>query len=188
MTLITLANSLYTEESLYDHFDEEFEIIVSTAESLAAPSNTDRAPIFNFSLDQGVIQPLVMTALSCRHQPIRHRALSLLQSMASSTNTVTQEGGWDAIIFANAARRVVAIEEEGLDLWRTQRVPEHRRIHQVTVVPQVLPAKNGRQTRVLTLRMTTLPNGIDGDWEVNIETILFDEHCNKHKPYLWNLD
>jgi hypothetical protein len=177
MTLITLANSLYAEESTHDLFDDEFEAIVTIAESLTAkiesiPSKPGIAPVFNFSLDTGVIQPLTMTALKCRQRRTMNRALSLLQSMASSTEMITQEGGWDAIIFAKAIGRVVAVEEEGLDLSGFQRVPEHRRIHQVTVAP-------GQNVRFVTLRMTRLPNGTDGGWEVMIETIMFNEPSDR---------
>lgn len=133
-------------------------------------------PTFTFTLDGGgVMHPLIITSLRCRHSPTRHRALDLIHLIATSRTlvpTATLDGGWDAVTFITVASRVIAIEEEGFKVEEGETVPEYRRVHALNTPPigdQM--AKGMGRAGWLTLTTTRLLNGADGGWDVRVEWV-----------------
>lgn len=106
-------------EVVYDRFQSEFEQIVTLAAELLPSSPTQK----QFSLDTGAVAPIYYAVLKCRDPALRRRAITLLASFN------VQEGAWDSTRLATLAKKVVWVEEQGVDSPRTAAdVPEHNRL------------------------------------------------------------
>jgi hypothetical protein len=95
-------------ETRWDACLPYFERIVSAAEIVAKSTNFPFS--FFLSLEPGVVMPLFLTAIRCRHPITRRRALTLLR------NLNWQEGMWDSHAAAIVAEQIVVAEEHGLDI------------------------------------------------------------------------
>ncbi|RDW63666.1 hypothetical protein BP6252_11211 [Coleophoma cylindrospora] len=181
---VWLSGSISFQATVYDSKSLEFASIVVLASSLAngpmssVPSNP-RPPSkkpFSFAFEMGVIAPLYFTIVTCRDRKVRWKALSLL-----STCTPRREGFWDADILEYVARRVLAIEEAGLEAFvrssanahearQTYLPPEHDRVFDVTILHgQSWEHERGKGTSV-----TYVMKPIDGsdNWRLRREDIV----------------
>jgi hypothetical protein len=89
-----------TNIQTFDSHTPSFVIIVDIAEWLI---ERHELPVFSFDL--GVIAPLYYTALRCRDQAVRRKAIALLRRSAS-----LREGIWSSAMAANMAQRFVDVE------------------------------------------------------------------------------
>ncbi|KAL9114278.1 MAG: hypothetical protein Q9227_001700 [Pyrenula ochraceoflavens] len=130
--ILTCLSPFETEIDQYTHL---IEAIISHAKvgiSYAAGQNGSKAP---FTFEMGVIPPLYVAALRCRHPRIRREAHALLQKAPQ------REGPWKSAPMARMLDRVFELEEEnlysaGIDFtdpaianheWRLP--PEEKRLH-----------------------------------------------------------
>lgn len=111
-------------ETLHDRFMPEFERILELGEELTfSGTNGSRIAQRRFSLDIGIIAPVYYVALKCREPTLRRRAISLLKSSNS------QEGAWDSATMADLAKRVLEVEEQGIeDPKMASDIPEQNRL------------------------------------------------------------
>ena len=149
---IMLSTCLLPEEGhTYDVFTNEFEQIVSLAESLSTVNRTDR--VF-FTMEMGVVQPLYVTVLKCREYTIRHRAIALLKKTG-------REGIWNGPLAALVAEKAVAFEEaERID----GKIPELARIH--TALAEMYPHE-----REIVVKCTRARNPEWTEWEELLDFI-----------------
>ncbi|KAK3944425.1 putative transcriptional regulatory protein [Diplogelasinospora grovesii] len=79
--------------------------------SFISPHDDSRCQAISFCLDMGFIIPLYTVASQCQEPSTRRRAIALLRS------TSRQEGLWNSLLIAQAAERIMEIEEiEGMQL------------------------------------------------------------------------
>ncbi|KAI9044535.1 uncharacterized protein KD926_000446 [Aspergillus affinis] len=115
-------------ETAWDRFSGEFETILSLCEIYISESRKKRAPrnhTFAFSL--GVVPPLFITAQRCRNACIRRRAIHLLSTCER------REIFWDSALAAEAAQRIIEIEESATFDTETQQ-PVDMRVRNLTAV------------------------------------------------------
>jgi len=110
---VCLAGAFSPLESIYDAFNPVFDDIVSLAEEI----HSSYAGGYHF--DFGIIPPLHITAMKCRHRTIRRRAISLLAT------TPFKEGVFDSTCCYQIATWFMGVEEDGVE---TEVIPEHRRL------------------------------------------------------------
>ncbi len=136
VTRLTLLGVIIAEESSWDKFLPDFEEIVRIAQSLsdrptAAPSSspsssssaaaaTAASPSRALYVGTGVVTPLVLVALRCRHRKVRGQAVALLRACRQ------REGLWDSDVAAEVAEWIVGVEEEGAGV--TGEIPEGKRV------------------------------------------------------------
>lgn len=81
-----------------------------------------------FTMDMGIIGPLCAVAYKCRHPIIRREAIDLL------TSAPRQEVGCNSITSARICKRILEIEEEGLNqVTRCEDVPAWSRVFNVNI-------------------------------------------------------
>jgi hypothetical protein len=119
-TLIYLSTILTPYEVAYDSYAIEFADIVQTCELLPrlAVNKVPSRPAFEYSLEPGIFQPCYLTAMKCRSQSIRQRAIKLLSRLGS-------EGPWKSSQSTAVARRALQLEQIEADGF----VLEGNRIH-----------------------------------------------------------
>jgi hypothetical protein len=167
---IWLSACIMPEESAFDAKIPEFSSLVILASSLTSPPNVDMDSLesnpkpsskrtCSFTFDMGAIAPLYFTATACRDRKIRRDAISLLGSCLPR-----REGLWDADIMQYVARRVVEIEEVGLNEFvaassnpalakETFLPPEHDRVVDVTIHHRQDSQNTGRKLFSVTYMM-----------------------------------
>jgi hypothetical protein len=149
-------------QTIWDQFTDDFNNIVTIAESLVDHSTTSndqgnkvRAEVCagkmpsgrRFSFILGIVAPLFLTTIQCRHSCIRRRAYQLLLSMQGR-----REGLWDASEAAKIARRAMEMEEA-----------IRRPLHSLAVDPTwATPAKDWAKTVTVVL----------GDRDVEIMAVI----------------
>ncbi|OKL56094.1 hypothetical protein UA08_08787 [Talaromyces atroroseus] len=119
------------QEMVWDNHCSEFNDAVVLAESILttmgdwedASSLIRRKP--SFSLDFVSVGPLYDIARRCRDPTIRRKAIDTLRTFRR------REGMWDSEMALLVAERIVAIEEDGVDVASCEDVPSWRRIFNV---------------------------------------------------------
>lgn len=85
-----------------------FQLVVEEASSILATPIPETKLCSSFHFEMGVLPPLYFTAIKCRHQELRLRALSLLRQAPR------REGLWDREELVAVAERVIEIENPGV--------------------------------------------------------------------------
>lgn len=168
----------------FDSFIDSFRAIIQSATAIHSNqtlSSPHKHPGFTFEM--GIISPLYWTGLKCRHPILRRQALALLNQCQP-----IQEGLWHAGVSARAVARVIEIEERttfnppGIDEHNddaTNWPDEHSRLQEVNVMTGDLRRTesgvedddNVFAIGKSQIMMHSLPDGLDGPWKVDIETI-----------------
>jgi len=95
-------------EEMFDQFQGDFDTIVTLSEAvIEASSVTDtssRTPSFSFYL--GILSPIFLTIIRCRHPIIRRRALDIISSSRRC------EGIWDSHLACTVAKQVIDAEAQ----------------------------------------------------------------------------
>lgn len=147
-------------EKTFDAFRADFEDIVSRIEALTTKLRLPEAkPLDNestsFTMELGIIHPLFFVACKCRDPKLRRRAVVQLRKAG-------REGVWEGPIMAILADKLIQLEEEGVDFWHGQVVPELQRFHDVRkdvdyessrILVNATRAKDTTWTNWETLRM-----------------------------------
>lgn len=151
---IWLSVGISTEETAFDGRIQEFSSLVVLASSLTSNSDlgtglleTSRKSSIkgtcSFTFDMGAIAPLYLTAIACRDRKVRRQAMSLLASC-----TPRREGLWDADIMEYVARRVVEIEDIGLNDFVASSA--NAALAQATFMPSEQDRVVGKESPALT--------------------------------------
>ncbi|TGO63653.1 hypothetical protein BOTNAR_0097g00240 [Botryotinia narcissicola] len=121
-------------QMLWDPFLSVFEkITVLSEEVISNPAFATSV----FQIDMGIIGPLYQVVSECRHPIVRRKAIALLERVPS-----LQEGIWNAGMTARVGRRVIELEEYGIeDVREAADIPDWARISDVE--PQF--EKDGRR-------------------------------------------
>lgn len=114
-------------ETSYDQFESEFEEIVNRAETITdavttpngMPSDTGMP---SFSMELGICHPLFFVATKCRNWLTRRRAITALRKAG-------RESVWEGPVFAIVAEKLMALEEEGVEIEGF--IPERNRLHEI---------------------------------------------------------
>lgn len=162
INMIMSATCLYTEETMFDAFLQDFEDILTTCTEIMASVDADRR-LFSVSLDEGLLHPLFFTATQCRDSRIRHQAITQLKNLPSVEGT--PKGIWHIEAMTREAEILIRLEEAecGEEVPCCSDIPEWRRVHRAGVDGWGLhPSKSKRQSASTT--MGTRPNGMDGEW------------------------
>lgn len=117
-------------ETSYDQFEADFEEIVDRAETITDAVTTPEGPPSNhnipaFSMELGICHPLFFTATKCRNWLTRRRAITALRKTG-------RECAYEGPIMALVAERLMALEEEGVEIEGF--VPEQNRLHEIRKV------------------------------------------------------
>lgn len=149
-------------ESTFDQYTSDFEEIVSRVEYLSRMSRATTQQPHEYTsvlltMGLGVLHPLFFVAVKCRDWSLRRRAIAQLENCG-------KEGVWDGSIMAAVAKRVVEIEEEGMQYGGF--VPERARIHD-------LRKSIMYEERVVMLEMRLAGNEHWQNWVVRRECIKF---------------
>ncbi|KAJ5591564.1 uncharacterized protein N7459_001933 [Penicillium hispanicum] len=160
--LIWVTNCLVREETAYDAFFTNFEVLVTSAEELVRLSRAAQLSSVEegFTLDAELIPPLYWTAFRCRHPLLRRRAIQVIIDYPS------KEGMWGKRLNICAAQTVMEFEEAPYSFLPVEdRLPqEHHRIYEALLSPE----KEFYENPCLMLFMLK-PHGVDAEW-VNHQT------------------
>ncbi|KAK3626608.1 hypothetical protein LTR56_019674 [Elasticomyces elasticus] len=153
VSIIWLTTRLNTQQLAFDDYTHHFEQILHHGATYINSLDSQRS-VFTFEV--GAVPPLYFAATKCRIPSLRRRALQLL-SIAPR-----KECMWGATSTAQLAARLIAIEEEGLDLpapaWDGSSPtnasivsddilpPEHSRVHNLELLRN--KTTNGYEVRV----------------------------------------
>jgi Zn(2)-Cys(6) binuclear cluster domain-containing protein len=160
---IFTGTSLSVAEGAFDDHLDDFSAIVGLCEGLIGGNDGET----RFRFDMGVMPPLYITTIKCRHAGTRRSALSLLRRLAARG---FKENSWDAQQMVNIAARVVQLEEETGEGevrrpdWRGVAVPEAARIRNA-----VIGTGDGEGAWTTFYRQRAA--GDDGGWMVTREYI-----------------
>lgn len=157
MILSVLATK---SESTWDVFVSQCTTLIQNiAAVLEKPSGFEQMNMSPFSLEGGIIAPLSMLAMKCRHPVYRRQAISLLES------TSRQEGKWESLAAAAVCKAVVQTEEAGLsNVTEASDIPESRRVHHVQ------PRKDFEK-RTVHCTLLSKPDGLEGKWKTVSHTL-----------------
>ncbi|KAL4923310.1 Zn(II)2Cys6 transcription factor [Aspergillus undulatus] len=175
VSTILLATCFSIKETAYDCHLSLFDSIVNRYQTfhedeyLPEANNCPAHPFF--TTDTCLFPPLYFTALKCRNQGIRQKAISLLEEYHHL------EGPWTGPMVAAVAKHVVSLEEkdfkEALQSSTDQSdpgtgivLPEFCRIHCVECKPD-----GDSKTSALTLRRFRHELGEAGGWAIIKSTI-----------------
>ena len=124
VTYASLGAMAAQDEMVYDDYNHIHKEIVNLSSQVVSSMRHPKvAKKTNFSFDTGVIIPLYLTVMKCRHPQIRRRIVDLLLS------TAWREGVWDSIFVGRMGEWTIEIEEEFLE---RNSVPAWARISGVT--------------------------------------------------------
>jgi hypothetical protein len=182
---VWLFSSISAEESIFDDQNEAFSAIVNLAatmnsntssgtgkprDTLVSGTPTDRPHSFTFEM--GVIPPLYFVAIKCRVPSIRRTALSLLE-----TTMPRREGIWIASLYVAVAKRIVQIEEEGIQVvGHRDKIsgellpPEWKRVYDAKIHSRV---EEDLTERVQKVTFVMRPLGVGGQLDERDEKILW---------------
>ena len=150
---VLVAGCLYSEESLYDDFEDEFAAILPICADIVAYEDVARcsAP---FLLDEGVLYPLQVVAIHCRNGKIRHQAFEQLKKQ------LDHDDSWRTEALTSMVQTCIEVEESFLAA-RPESIysPEWHRVHGsgFNLLENILLCK-------AKIHFTIRPNGFDGDW------------------------
>ena len=151
---IRVAACLYSEESIYDAFEEDFDYILSVCTSAIATKDADRR-IASVLPDEGLIYPLQFVAIHCRDGSIRRQALEQLKKRLAI------DYAWHTEALTSMAQMCIGIEESFCEkVPKSHDIPEWRRIHSSGFqIPE------HSLTHQVKIRFTLRLNGMDGEWD-----------------------
>ncbi|KAH6876352.1 hypothetical protein B0T10DRAFT_198234 [Thelonectria olida] len=157
-----LAGSSVRSEMIYDSFLPRFGALITEATRILDGMEKQYEPV-SFMFELGVIPPLYLAVLLCRHPVLRRKALRLLRQAPA------QEGLWRRAIIVQACERIIELEEgsDGFiadipeDLTQMI-VPEEMRCRNVKI--GVRTRKDGKWGN--NVEFYSKPYGIDGAWNV----------------------
>lgn len=151
---IWLATRLSLEQLVFDQYTAHFQRILHHAEVCIDATAYER-PVFTFEV--GVVPPLYFVASKCRVPSYRRHALKLL------AKAPRKEAMWGATSTAQLAARIIAVEEDGMDLsppmWNGEPLepsvelsdqslpPEEQRVHNVEILKGAAGRFDVRVTR-----------------------------------------
>ncbi|KAK4223674.1 hypothetical protein QBC38DRAFT_487172 [Podospora fimiseda] len=107
--LLLLRAGVAGPEGRWDAHQDIFEMIIALAEEQERKTKSP-LPLF-LSLEPGLVMPLFLVAIRCRHPIVRRKALNLLRGMNR------HEGMWNSIGVLVVAEQVVLAEEEYLPFY-----------------------------------------------------------------------
>ena len=117
------------DQTIWDLYCPQFERIVELAALIVdsyPESFNNKGP--TYCMDMNIVAPLYAVAHRCRHPVIRRKAVTLLYAASR------QEGIWESRMTANAAERVVEMEEAGLgNITCCEDIPRWNRVTDVIV-------------------------------------------------------
>ncbi|KAH8201328.1 hypothetical protein TruAng_004496 [Truncatella angustata] len=108
----------------------------------------------SFCLDMGFIIPLWTVARHCRDPLLRRRSIELLRS------TSRQEGLWNSLLVAQAAERVMEIQEDDAEEVKDYTDGDHRCFLPNSPPVLVLDSKGGRLEYIRYLTQDSLPTNV----------------------------
>lgn len=130
---ILLSTTLSMHETAFDAFFPTFQAMIDHANCIIATGRKQPHPVFLF--ETRVIPSLFFVASKCRHPVMRRQAIYLLRNGAKMENT------WKAGVLADAAERLVGIEESGnihgefcSDPCRIDLPPESNRVYRQLII------------------------------------------------------
>ena len=157
--LLRCANILSPYETSYDRYNLEFEEIITLAElvldcqqEIARSAQTfSNLNMPTFTPEMGIIQPLFMTVLKCRHPVWRRKALNLLRKSG-------REGPWSGAIEGTVLKAVIEAEESTIDeLPAISQGPEQSSMRQFTHIPEKHRVHLGWVVGFLDQRLNSIP-------------------------------
>lgn len=128
-----------THEEACDYLDPTFQHVVELGTKYldaTSSKNLSSRPNVTFTLESGIIPPLYLVAMKCRHKKIRYDAIDLLD------RTRCQEGMWEGSLIARFVAEVAKIEEAagtGSDKNCTLYIPERARFSDVVIAMSETP-------------------------------------------------
>jgi hypothetical protein len=151
---ILVATCLYSEESIYDVFLDDFEMITTICSSVTVTQKTDQW-LSSIALEGWIFHPLQLVASHCRDSIVRHKALKQMEARC----VVSQ--AWYTEAITQMVKRCVEFEEASCHQSdpKCSDIPERSRIHSCGF--QIHKQEASRQ---LTVSFTSRPNGMDGEW------------------------
>lgn len=123
ISMAWLINPWETSQLPFDAAKGYFQLAVEEASSILATPVPEAKLCSSFHFEMGVLPPLYFTAIKCRHQELRLRALSLLRQAPR------REGLWDREELVAVAERVMEIENTGVSSPGVLVPDEHRVCH-----------------------------------------------------------
>lgn len=175
---VWMAASLSFFQSTIDQFHAEIEALLEYArQGVASTIDQDNLQP-HFTFEMGVIPPLHLTALRCRHPVLRRQALLLLKASP-------RKGGlWKAISLTRFVQKIIELEEHGLfpqpiswdDLslgGQAYRLPpEEKRLHAFETFQKNI----GSSQQGWVMRYKTLNQDDKGSWrpvyhEIGMDTV-----------------
>ncbi|OCL07085.1 hypothetical protein AOQ84DRAFT_320449 [Glonium stellatum] len=146
-TWIWLLSCIFPTEAPYDEYLNGFHQIISLAEVVMGFSECQAVPKAqnDFSFEMEVVAPLYFTAVRCRDPLTRRKAIALLARYPR------REALWEAGRCVTVAKRIMALEESGLQgMVGRSWPPERFRIHDAVF---------GANDSVFHVAFFSLPNG-----------------------------
>lgn len=151
----TDAALMVEDEMFWDGFKHEYEVMLamaqtiidystptplSTPKSSKDPLSPEKTPKKSgeellFYLDNSVLFPLFFIVAKSRDRKLRRKALTLLEQANR------QEGVWNSNLLARVARRIIDIEEEGLENEELETIPRERRVWRASGLFGLMPRK-----------------------------------------------
>ncbi|KAK4466024.1 hypothetical protein QBC42DRAFT_293648 [Cladorrhinum samala] len=151
---LLLSAGVAGPEGRWDAHQATFDRIVALAQDL---EDKTKSPLpFFMSLEPGIVMPLFLVAIRCRHPVTRRRALDLLRRLKR------QEGLWSSSGAAVVAAQVILAEEENMpSCWTNPQVcqtlvPEELRICRNAVIVDA---------EVNQIQLSLYRNHVDGSGE-----------------------
>lgn len=111
-TVVWVSTALTPDEAAYDDYIPAFSAIVSHASSVIAASSNAQDSGVTFTFESEVVPPVYWVASKCRHPLLRRAALRLLGKEEVKNR---REGLWRANVTHAVAKKIIEIEEEGMD-------------------------------------------------------------------------
>ncbi|KFZ01894.1 hypothetical protein V501_09738 [Pseudogymnoascus sp. VKM F-4519 (FW-2642)] len=152
-------STFFNQDQLsYDFYYSSFEQIVDLAKKVSSIDKDNKTSGSRFSLDVGLIQPLLYVATHCRDPSLRRQAIKIM-------NGLGREGLYEGPSSAAVAKWVVKMEEDGMGHGF---VREEKRFHGelATVFDNIKR----------TFQVTGTRRNCDGVWEHVNEHAMWEVH------------
>jgi len=121
---VCLYVSLDTDNCSCDHLSAEFHEIYALSSEIASFIKSDHNHL-NYSFELAVIPAIFVVSRFCRERELRRKAITLLEKFEMS------EGTWDSNFSAAFVRKLMELEEEGVE---TEFVPEGARVRVINEI------------------------------------------------------
>ncbi|KAF2237836.1 hypothetical protein EV356DRAFT_520347 [Viridothelium virens] len=168
-TSITLLNPIFSpSEYSWDTHIKTFMTVLALSERLVASTFPSSSPIVQtessksawnpFTFNIGLTIPLFLLAFRCRHPLLRRRAMELLSVRDR------REGMWRSRAAAEVAKRIIALEEEGIEnMVKSERdIGEEKRVRAVFTKVVLDEEETGGEGKVW-VRALKMPWGEEGE-------------------------